>query len=100
MVTVTNPHSPTPRLTFSFPTLQEHRAWTRHPLGPFLGSFGVRFLFWWSPFVVLCCPSAFSMRAMKLLGYQYGGFEVGHVASCGYDAPENKDTYGLPETTT
>jgi hypothetical protein len=37
---------------------------------------------------------------MKLLGYQYGGFEVGHVASCGYDAPENKDTYGLPETTT
>ena len=75
-----------------------HRTWTRHPLGPFLGSFGIKILKRWSPVVGKCCPSAFAVRLMKLLGYQYGGFEVGHVASCGYDSPENQDSYGVPES--
>ena len=75
-----------------------HRAWTRHPLGPMLGSFGIRILSRWSPAPGLCCPSAFAVRAMKLLGYQYGGFEAGHVRSCGYDAPEHARAYGLATT--
>lgn len=75
-----------------------HRAWTRHPLGPMLGSFGIRILSRWSPAPGLCCPSAFAVRAMKLLGYQYGGFEAGHVRSCGYDAPEHERAYGLATT--
>jgi hypothetical protein len=72
-----------------------HRAWTRHPLGPMLGSSGIRILRRWSPVPNLCCPSAFAVRAMKLLGYSYGGFEVGHVRSCGYDKPEHERAYGL-----
>ena len=72
-----------------------HRAWTRHPLGPMLGSSGIRILRRWSPVPNLCCPSAFAVRAMKLLGYQYGGFEVGHVRSCGYDRPEHERAYGV-----
>ena len=72
-----------------------HRAWTRHPLGPMLGSSGIRILRRWSPVPNLCCPSAFAVRAMKLLGYSYGGFEVGHVASGGYDKPEHERAYGV-----
>ena len=43
----------------------------------------------------LCCPGPASVRAMKLLGYQYAGFEIGHVASCGLDLPRHRDSYGL-----
>jgi hypothetical protein len=76
--------------------VQAHRRWSRHPLGPMLGTFGIRVLSFWSPSPNerLCCPSAFAVRAMKLLGYAYGGFEVGHVPSCGYDAPEHDEGYG------
>ena len=72
-----------------------HRTWTRHPLGPMLGSSGIRILRRWSPDPRLCCPSAAAVRFMKLLGYQYGGFEVGHVGSCGYDRPEHARAYGV-----
>ena len=72
-----------------------HRTWTRHPLGPTLGSFGIRILRRWSPVPNLCCPSAFAVRAMKLLGYRYAGFEAGHVGSCGYDRPEHARAYGV-----
>jgi hypothetical protein len=31
---------------------------------------------------------------MKLMGYNYIGFEVGHVARCGYNKPEHAESYG------
>ena len=70
------------------------RAWSRHPFGPLIGSLGIR-----AQRMVnrdgLCCPGPASVRAMKLLGYQYAGFEIGHVASCGLDLPRHRDSYGL-----
>jgi len=29
------------------------------------------------------------------LGYQYAGFEIGHVGSCGLNAPGREESYGL-----
>jgi hypothetical protein len=35
-----------------------------------------------------------SVEGMKLMGYNYIGFEVGHVARCGYNKPEHAESYG------
>jgi hypothetical protein len=35
------------------------------------------------------------MKAMKLMGYKYIGFEVGHVSRCAYNAPQHADSYGV-----
>ena len=70
------------------------RRWSRHPLGPVIGSLGVR-----AQRVLngngLCCPGAGVVKWMKLFGYQYAGFEIGHVPSCGLDLPRHRDSYGL-----
>ena len=70
------------------------RLWSRHPFGPLVGSLGVR-----AQRMAnrdgLCCPGPASLKVMKLLGYQYAGFEIGHVASCGLDLPRHRDSYGL-----
>ena len=70
------------------------RRWSRHPLGPVIGSLGVR-----AQRMLngngLCCPGAGVVRWMKLFGYQYAGFEIGHVPSCGLDLPRHRDSYGL-----
>ena len=70
------------------------RTWSRHPFGPLIGSLGVR-----AQRMAnrdgLCCPGPAAVRAMKLLGYQYAGFEIGHVGSCGLDLPRHRDSYGL-----
>jgi hypothetical protein len=70
------------------------RRWSRHPLGPVIGSLGVR-----AQRMLngngLCCPGAGVVKWMKLFGYQYAGFEIGHVPSCGLDLPRHRDSYGL-----
>ena len=70
------------------------RRWSRHPLGPVIGSLGVR-----AQRMLngngLCCPGAGVVRWMKLFGYQYAGFEIGHVPACGLDLPRHRDSYGL-----
>ena len=70
------------------------RTWSRHPLGPFVGSFAIR-AFRWLGGTGLCCPTAGMVRLMKVLGYQYAGFEIGHVGSCGLNAPGLEESYGL-----
>ena len=70
------------------------RRWSRHPLGPVIGSLGVRAQRMLNGHG-LCCPGAGVVRWMKLFGYQYAGFEIGHVPSCGLDLPRHRDSYGL-----
>ena len=70
------------------------RRWSRHPLGPVIGSLGVRLQRMLNG-NGLCCPGAGVVKWMKLFGYQYAGFEIGHVPSCGLDLPRHRDSYGL-----
>jgi hypothetical protein len=34
---------------------------------------------------------------VRLLGYQYAGWEVGHVVQCGYSGKEHEEGYCLRE---
>jgi hypothetical protein len=43
----------------------------------------------------VCCPGPAAVKAMKLMGYKYIGFEVGHVRRCRYNAPIHADSYGV-----
>lgn len=70
------------------------RVWSRHPLGPVLGSAAIR-AFRAMRGDGLCCPTTRAVKAMKLTGYAYAGFEVGHVESCGLHAPEHAKGYGV-----
>lgn len=70
------------------------RVWSRHPLGPVLGSAAIR-AFRAMRGDGLCCPTTWAVKAMKLTGYKYAGFEVGHVGSCGLHAPEHAEGYGV-----
>jgi hypothetical protein len=42
-----------------------------------------------------CCPSRLLLAAVRLLGYQYAGYEVGHVQQCGYSRAEHEEAYCL-----
>lgn len=70
------------------------RVWSRHPMGPLIGSLGIA-LQRAARKDGLCCPGPVAVKGMKLMGYKYMGFEVGHVASCGYNNPEHKESYGV-----
>ena len=42
-----------------------------------------------------CCPSRQLLASLRARGWQYVGFEVGHIELCGYNSPESADSYGL-----
>lgn len=42
-----------------------------------------------------CCPSRLLLALVRLLGYQYAGWEVGHVPQCGYSRQEHEEGYCL-----
>jgi hypothetical protein len=73
--------------------LAPRRLWSRHPMGPLVGSLGIA-LQRAARSDGLCCPGAIAVKGMKLMGYQYIGFEAGHVASCGYNDPKHAESYG------
>jgi hypothetical protein len=44
-----------------------------------------------------CCPTRLLLGAVRLLGYQYAGYEAGHIRQCGYDRPEHAESYCLTD---
>jgi hypothetical protein len=44
-----------------------------------------------------CCPNRLLLAVVRLLGYQYVGYEVGHIAQCGYDSQEHAESYCLAD---
>lgn len=40
-----------------------------------------------------CCPSGVLLTVMWLLGYEYVGYEVGHIAGCHYNDPHWQGSY-------
>lgn len=41
-----------------------------------------------------CCPGALHLWLTRLLGYQYTGYEVGHIPECRYSDPQYAAGYG------
>ena len=67
------------------------QTWRRNPIGG-LGvvSFG-RYL---HP-EGLCCPFSSALGLMRILGYQYVGFEIGHNDLCQYNDAQYETGYGV-----
>ena len=42
-----------------------------------------------------CCPSRPLLALVRALGYQYVGYEVGHIEACGYTRGEHAEGYCL-----
>lgn len=70
--------------------LQKH-TWRRHPVGG-AGAVSLTRFFRRDG---LCCPNFSSTKIMQILGYQYVGFEIGHVASCKFSDAKYSNGYGI-----
>lgn len=67
------------------------KTWLRQPVG---GQWGVALARATHP-RGLCCPSALQLWLHRAMGYQYGGFEIGHHPVCRWTDPEFKRGYGV-----
>eukprot|EP00873_Tetraselmis_striata_P021307 jgi/Tetstr1/441571/TSEL_029800.t1 len=74
--------------------MASRRTWLRYPVG---GRPAIRFFRLFQP-GMLCCPSALHLWATALMGYTYTGYEIGHMAACGYSDGANQGAYGLPHS--
>lgn len=70
--------------------LVKKRTWVRHPLGQGALRLAQRL----HP-LHCCCPPSWLIGLVKLIGYTYTGYEVGHIPRCRYTAPEFADGYCL-----
>ncbi|KAG2446688.1 hypothetical protein HYH02_008254 [Chlamydomonas schloesseri] len=70
--------------------LAESKTWIRHPFGQ-----GTVKLLRLLRTDRCCCPSAWLLRLVRLLGFVYTGYEVGHIEECRYSEPQYAASYGL-----
>lgn len=68
-----------------------HRTWRRNPIGGLQALSLGRYL---HP-DGLCCPVSSMLGLMRVLGYQYVGFEIGHNAVCHYNDEQFSTGYGV-----
>ncbi|KAG2435220.1 hypothetical protein HXX76_007302 [Chlamydomonas incerta] len=70
--------------------LADRKTWIRHPFGQ-----GTVKLLRLLRADRCCCPSAWLLRLVRLLGFMYTGYEVGHIEECRYSEPQYATSYGL-----
>ncbi|GMH40270.1 hypothetical protein BSKO_08174 [Bryopsis sp. KO-2023] len=71
--------------------IMKRQTWLRHPIG---GAYTIAMTKRFNG-NGLCCPVKSLTGVMKLLGFQYMGFEIGHVRACQYTNAKYRDGYGI-----